>query len=170
MSLREDKSPLYLIQAHDTGGLREGKPPPHPSERATTLPLALRPGDSRRVVIYSQPVAVEPGDLLQVLAEVSFASEVSYTVLVGVYITLAKSEEETTGLDITEANKTNITRELHKLTRTKVGILRVSEEHAGDRHVNLVAYAASTAAKAGGAVRILRDAGRLCVLQYRKTS
>lgn len=137
------------------------------SELTSSLPVATSSGAATRMVVFSVPIGDLPlGAALSVAAEYEATNPLGYNVMVASYLILADSPTATTGVEIAEANGFNITANMHHGIITKVGALVVTEATPA-AYVNLVSYAASSAATPGATLRVEQDYGRLSVLVWR---
>lgn len=155
-------------------------------EQNTRLPT--EPGrlqrNSERVVVYSVPVEIHPGDLIQSSAEMSLHNDEDWTVVVSSKIVLGVSPGDIEGLWgtgggsdrspsstawITTQNGSNIPIEVRKLSVTKSGILLVPKDlPSGIYYVNLVAHAASIGEAKRNWVNIQAGHGHVNALIFRK--
>lgn len=135
-------------------------------ERLTTLPVTVS-APYERHVIYSVPLPqLATGEALLALAEAELTNDLGYNVMVSSQLILATSETATVGSEISEANGFNITPDMHHGVVVKHGVF-VAPGNYANRYVNLVAWAASTAAQPGAALAVEQDYGRLELLRLR---
>ncbi len=135
------------------------------SELVTSLPITTGQPYSFRVVFSQAVTDLRAGDILQILSEFEATNDEGYNCMIGCYVILATSAAATSGTEITEASGYNITPAMHHGMMTKVGTLIVPDSLA-EGYVNVVAYAASTAAGTGDVLTVEQDYGRLSVLAF----
>ncbi|MGI3128637.1 hypothetical protein [Nitratireductor sp. PBL-C9] len=139
------------------------------AELITTLFVGEATANSLRQVVYSLPVVVETGDLLEVTAEAEFSSnEGGAGANIGVWsqLILVSGPATTvagTGYEITEANGRNITPNMHHDTHVHAG--SIVAPASGLYYVNLIAWAASALAMTD--VDVEQDYGHLSVKRTR---
>jgi hypothetical protein len=159
------------VQRREVESLAAGARPQHhnsgdSSERTTSLPIPTVATSEHFRVVYSVPVTLVEGDVLLVAAEMQVTNPHTYNVMCMSFLALTNSETATTGRALNEVNGRNVTPGMHHDQHTKVATFQATSAHAGPRFVNLVAYAASTAALAGHTLKVDADYGRLSVLQW----
>lgn len=145
-----------------------------PAERVAVLPLTKGLPYSRHTVlsltIPANTLAV--GDILDIRAEWQTSSKLGYTVMVAGYLLIADAPTRTAiepgaGFYISQPAGHNIIASINHLHETRTGLFEVPAsgfDVTKDWHVNVILYAASTAATAGAAVTVNAGHGRLCVL------
>ena len=138
----------------------------------------------RSVVVYSQRLTnLRAGEVILALAEAeitvptdeddyrdlcdSIDHTIDYNVSVVGQLILAPTQDSVTGIEISEANGYNITPAMHHGVITKLGTLACPDNYS-ERHVNLIMYAASTAANPEDRVIVGKDYGRLSVLRFKQ--
>lgn len=133
-------------------------------EQVASLPVG--PASPRVVFAVAVP-DVRAGDLLVVLAEVQATNDLGYNCLFTSQLLLTTGPAVTTGIEVSEANGTNITPAMHHHAMAKVGTY-MADTDLGDRHVVLACRADASLAKAGDLLTVDADYGRLSVLRIRQ--
>lgn len=156
---RDPKSPTppHLHVLHTNTG--------NASELVTELPLT-RGGPFEKRVLFSQELTdVQQDEIIQVLCQFETTNDSGYNVMVASQVILTDDPSALTGLEITEASGFNVTSNMHHGKTVEVGTIQ-SPEAFPTAYVNVIAYAASTAAYEGEAIRVDQDYGRLSVLRF----
>lgn len=135
------------------------------SERVTSLPVPTKATVAHRRVIYSQYLPnLKEGELIQFMSEVQVTNDLGYNCMCVLLVIQADSATATVGTELTEANGRNVTPNTHHDVYPKHGAVKIT--NTSRPYVNVVAYAASTAAKSGHTLKVDQDYGRLTILRY----
>lgn len=138
---------------------------PAGAELIDTLPL--RRPDSALVVFSTRVDRLREGDLLMAFADMEVTNDCGYNIAIGTYITAttdSSSVERGPGI-MAHANGFNVTPNMHHGVSTRTGALVITPELAGERWINLVAYAQSSDVSCSG-LRVERGYGQLVILHY----
>lgn len=135
-------------------------------EKISSLPV-VKSGPYKKYVVYSQRLEnLKAGDILWVNGEFEATNDLGYNVMLASYLTLASAPTIVDGTEISEANGYNITPAMHHGMAYELGSYVITAD-TPVAYVNLVAYAASTAAGSGAKLTIEQDYGRLSILRFR---
>jgi hypothetical protein len=118
-------------------------------------------------VVLSIPVGpVLAGDLFLANGEVQVTNDLGYNCMVTGYLVLADAPDKTAGIEVSENNGTNVTPAQHHLVVPKAGTYQADKNY-GERWLQFVCRAASTASQAGDVLTVDQDYGRLSVVRVR---
>ena len=146
------------IVAYDSGNF---------SELVASLPATDDDSPYAPEVIFSAEIArISEGDIIQVMAEFEVTNDLGYNCMIASQVVLADAATSTSGTEITEANGFNITPGMHHGTTVRVGAYVASEDYTSV-FVNVIGYAASSAAQPGDTLAVEPDYGRLTILHIR---
>jgi len=135
------------------------------SELITSLPVTTGSPYQRKIIYSQQLNDIKAGEIIEVLSEFEVTNDLGFNVMIASIIILADNPTDVTGIEITEANGYNVTPGMHHGTTIKVGTYIVTADYA-IKYVNVIGYAASTAASSGNVITVEHDYGRLSVLRF----
>lgn len=123
--------------------------------------VSLLPLNGAKQVIFSIPVVLNENDVIVALAETEMTNLDIYNIGVFTQLILSVTSNGTTGLEVSEANGRNITKNMHHDTHSKNGTLQVPSN--GQYYLNLIAWCVSTSATKD--IRVESDYGHLsCIV------
>lgn len=133
------------------------------SELVTSLPV----NPTAPTVVLSIPIGdTLTGDLFIASGEIQVTNNLGYNCMITGYLVLADAPDKTAGIEVTENNGTNVTPAQHHLTVPKVGTYQ-SNNNYGQRWLQFVCRAASTASQTGDTLTVDQDYGRLSIVRVR---
>jgi len=133
------------------------------SEKITSLPITVSSPYTKKVVYSVYVGDLVPGDIVLALTDFEATNDHSYNVMIASQIYLASSDLTTTiDAEISEASGFNITPNMHHGVVSRSGALAISDSLTS-KYINVLAYAASSAASSGDTLTIEQDYGRLVV-------
>lgn len=135
------------------------------SELLPALPVTQgSPYDKK--VIFSQKVSnLKKGEIILVICQFETTNNLGFNVMIASQVVLANSPDAIVGTEVTEASGFNVTKNMHHGKTVEVGTLIVAGNYP-TKYINVIAYAASTAASNGDTLKLEKDYGRLSVLRF----
>jgi hypothetical protein len=135
------------------------------SERINTLPLTQGSPYTRRSVFSIELPELKAGDVISARGTFEVTNDNAYNVMAARLLLIGDTGGATTGTDISEAAGFNVTPAMHHGVIMDFGSYVVPADLPAGKRLNMVAYAAASAAPVSGAeITVEQDYGRLEVM------